>query len=56
MTLSVIDVVSRCTSESCHTSIRLSMCEEKQYDNTQFSQKLRTEHCGAKNVADQQFF
>ena len=32
------------------------MCEEKHYDNTQFSQKLRTELCGAYNVADQLCF
>ena len=31
------------------------MCEEYHYDNTLFSQKLRTELCGAQNVADQQF-
>ena len=32
------------------------MCEEYNYDNTRFSQKLRTELCGPQNVADQQFF
>ena len=32
------------------------MCEEYDYDTTLFSQKLRTELCGAKNVADQQCF
>ena len=32
---------------SCHTSIRLSMCEEYHYDNTLFAQKLRIELCGA---------
>ena len=32
------------------------MCEEYHCDNTLFSQKLRTELCGAKNVADQQCF
>ena len=30
------------------------MCEEEQYDNTQFSKKLGTELCGAKNGADKQ--
>ena len=43
----VIELVARWTTGSCHTSIRLSVCEEEQYDNTQFSQKLRTQHCGA---------
>ena len=52
----VMDLVARCTTETCHTSIRLSMCEEQQYDNTQFSEKLRTEHCGAYNIADQQCY
>ena len=45
--MSVIDLVTRRTTESCHTSICLSMGEEKHYDNTQFSQKLGTELCGA---------
>ena len=39
----IIDLVARWTTESLHTSIRLSMCEEHHYDNTLFSQKLRTE-------------
>ena len=41
--MSIIDLVARWTTESCHTSIRLSMCEGYYYDNTLFSQKLRTE-------------
>ena len=32
------------------------MCEEYHFDNTLFSQKLRTELCGAKSVTDQQCF
>ena len=32
------------------------MCEEYHYDNTRFSEKLRIELCGAKNVAYQQCF
>ena len=27
-TMRVIDLVSRCTTDSCHTSLRLSICEE----------------------------
>ena len=46
-TMSVIDLVTRCTTESCHTSIRFSIGEEQHYDNTQFSQRLWTELCGA---------
>ena len=42
-----IELVARWTTGSCHMSIRLSMCEELHYDNTQSSQKLGTEHCGA---------
>ena len=38
----VIDLVAACTTETCHTSIRLPMRKEQQYDNTQFSKKLRT--------------
>ena len=41
--MSNIDLVARRTTESYHTSIRLSMCDEYHYDNTPFSQKLRTE-------------
>ena len=41
--MSFIDIVARWTTESCHSSIRLSMWEEYHYDNKLFSQKLRTE-------------
>ena len=51
-----IELVARWTTESCHMPIRLSMFEEKHYDNTQFSQKLRTENCRVYNIADQQCF
>ena len=54
--MSVVDLVTRCTSESCHMSIRLSMCGEQHYDNTQFLHKLQTKICGAYNVTDQQCF
>ena len=49
-----IGLVNRCTTESCHTSIRLSMCEEYHYDNTHFSQRLWTELCGVYNLAEKQ--
>ena len=52
----VIELTARWTTESCHTPNRLSLCEEKPYDHTQFSQKLQTETCGASNIADQQCF
>ena len=45
--MSIIDLVARCATESWHTSNCLTMCEEEHYDKTQFSQKLRTELCGA---------
>ena len=54
--MSVIDLVARLSTESCRTSIRLWMCQEKHYDNTQFLQKKRAHLCGAKNVADQRRF
>ena len=41
--MSIIDLVARWTTESCHTSIRLSMCGDYHYDNTMFSHKLRTD-------------
>ena len=47
---------ARCKTESCHRSIHLSMCDEKHYDNTQFSQSLWREPCGALSLADQQCF
>ena len=34
----IIELVARLASGSCHTSIRLSMCEEKHYDNTMFTE------------------
>ena len=42
-----IDLVARCATESCQKSIRLSMYEDLHFDNTRFSQKLRTKVCGA---------
>ena len=54
--MNVIELVARWTTGSCHASIRLSMCKEYHYDNTQISQKLQTEHCGAEKIADQQCF
>ena len=32
-TMSVIDLVTSCTSESCHTSTRFAICGEKRYNN-----------------------
>ena len=45
--MSVVDLVARCATESCHTSIRLSVCDEWQYDNTHFSEKQWIKFCGA---------
>ena len=50
----VKDLVASCTTDRCHTSIRLSISQEKHHDNKQFSQELRTELSGAQNVADKQ--
>ena len=30
--MSAIDLVARCTTKSCHMSIRFSMCEEKDWE------------------------
>ena len=40
---------------NCHTSTRLLVCEESQYDNTIFIEALE-KLCGAMNLADQQRF
>ena len=54
-TLSVVDLVAIRTTQSCETSVFLSIWEEKLYDNTQCWKKLWTELCGAWNLADQQY-
>ena len=46
-TMSVRDLVARCTTESFHASIILSICEEWHDDNTHSLQKLGTETYGA---------
>ena len=54
--MSVLDLVARCTTESCDTSVRVSICDEEHYDDTKFSQKLKTDVYWASNLAEQQYF
>ena len=51
-----MDLVTRCTNETCHTSIPLPIFEESQNDDIQLSARLWTEFCGSSFPADQQCF
>ena len=55
-TLYIIDFFASCNSKSCQTSIRLSICKELHYDNTQNSPGPRTELSGTNDAADKQNF